>query len=81
MSSSGERCADNEGNLHTRRWQFGYFSLRSGTLFLIVGLYAALRTDHDVIRTHADSTPPNSHNHVMNPVSPEIEMTYLLPGK
>ena len=62
---------------------FSYFSLRSGTLFLIVGLYAALFCGLTTTFPHTRglATPPNSHNHVLNPVPPEIEMTYLLPGK
>jgi hypothetical protein len=62
---------------------FSYFSLRSGTLFLIVGLYAALFCGLTTTFSHTRglAAPPNSHNHVLNPVPPEIEMTYLLPGK
>ena len=62
---------------------FSYFSLRSGTLFLIVGLYAALFCGLTTTPSHTGgfTTPPNSRNQVLNPVPPEIEMTYLLPGK
>ena len=62
---------------------FGYFSLRSGTLFLIVGLYAALFCGLTTTLPHTRglTTPPNAHSHLLNPVPPEIEMTYLLPGK
>ena len=62
---------------------FGYFSLRSGTLFLIVGLYAALFCGLTTTFSHTRglAAPPNSHNQVVNTVAPEIEMTYLLPGK
>jgi hypothetical protein len=58
---------------------FGYFSLRSGTLFLIVGLYAALFCGLTTTLTHTRglATPPSSDNHVLNPLPPEIEMTYL----
>ena len=62
---------------------FSYFSLRSGTLFLIVGLYAALFCGLTTTPSHTGgfTTQPNSSNHALNPVPPEIEMTYLLPGK
>jgi hypothetical protein len=62
---------------------FGYFSLRSGTLFLIVGIHAALFcgliTTFSLTRGLA--TPPNSQNHVLNSVRPEIEIAGFLPAK
>jgi TonB family protein len=52
---------------------FGYFSLRSGTLFLIAGLHAALFYGliTTLSHTHGLATPPNLQNHPVNPVPPE----------
>lgn len=52
---------------------FGYFSLRSGTLFLIAGLHAVLFYGliTTLSHTHALATPPNLQNHPVNPVPPE----------
>ena len=59
---------------------FGYFSLRSGTLFLILGLHAALFCG--LITTLSPSrglaTQPNIPNRALNPVP--IEIT-VLPGR
>jgi hypothetical protein len=59
---------------------FGYFSLRSGTLFLILGLHAALFcglvTTLSLQRGLA--AEPNLSNQVLNPVP--IEIT-VLPGR
>jgi hypothetical protein len=54
---------------------FGYFSLRSGTLFLIVGIHAALFCGLITTLSHTRGSPtaPNSQNHVMNRVPAEIE--------
>jgi hypothetical protein len=62
---------------------FGYFSLRSGTLFLIVGIHAALFCGLITTLSHTRglATPTKLQNHVLNPVPPEIEMTVFLPGK
>jgi len=62
---------------------FGYFSLRSGTLFLILGLHAALFCGliTTLSRSHGLATQLNLPNHVLNPVPLEIEMTDFLPGK
>ena len=62
---------------------FGYFSLRSGTLFLILGLHAALFCGliTTLSRTHGFATQLNLPNHVLNPVPLEIQMTDFLPGK
>jgi TonB family protein len=52
---------------------FGYFSLRSGTLFLVAGLHAALFYGliTTLSHTHGLATPPNLQNQVVKPVSPE----------
>jgi TonB family protein len=52
---------------------FGYFSLRSGTLFLIAGLHAALFYGliTTLSHTHGLATPQNLQNHPVNPVAPE----------
>jgi hypothetical protein len=59
---------------------FGYFSLRSGTLFLILGLHASLFCG--LITTLSPSrglaTQPNIPNRALNPVP--IEIT-VLPGR
>jgi hypothetical protein len=59
---------------------FGYFSLRSGTLFLILGLHAALFCGliTTLSLTHGLATQPNIPNRVLNPVP--IEIT-VLPGR
>jgi TonB family protein len=52
---------------------FGYFSLRSGTLFLIAGLHAALFYGliTTLSHTHELVPPPNLQNNPVNPVPPE----------
>jgi hypothetical protein len=52
---------------------FGYFSLRSGTLFLIAGLHAALFYGMISTLSHTRGlpTPPNLQNQVVKPVPPE----------
>jgi hypothetical protein len=62
---------------------FGYFSLRSGTLFLIVGIHAALFCGLITTLSHTRGfvTPTNLQSHVLNPVPPEIAITDFLPGK
>ena len=59
---------------------FGYFSLRSGTLFLILGLHAALFCGLITTLSHTRglATQPNLPNQVLNTVP--IEMT-ALPGR
>jgi hypothetical protein len=59
---------------------FGYFSLRSGTLFLILGLHAALFCGliTTLSLTRGLATQPNMANRVLNPVP--IEIT-VLPGR
>ncbi len=51
----------------------GYFSLRSGTLFLVAGLHGALF--YGLINTlshaHRSLTPPDLQNQVLKPVPPE----------
>jgi len=56
---------------------FGYFSLRSGTLFLILGLHAALFCGLITTLSHTRglATQPNLPNQVLNPVP--IEITVL----
>jgi hypothetical protein len=59
---------------------FGYFSLRSATLFLILGLHAALFCGLFTTLSHTRSlaTQPNLPNQVLNPVP--IGIT-VLPGR
>jgi hypothetical protein len=61
----------------------GYFSLRSGTLFLIVGIHAALFGGLITTLSHTGglATPPNLRNHVLSLAPSEIEITNFLPGK
>jgi hypothetical protein len=59
---------------------FGYFSLRSGTLFLILGLHGALFCGlvATLSLTRGLVTQPNLQNQVLNPEP--IEVT-VLPGR
>jgi hypothetical protein len=59
---------------------FGYVSLRSGTLFLILGLHAALFCGliTTLSNTHGLATQPNLLNQVLNPVPIEV---IVLPGR
>jgi hypothetical protein len=59
---------------------FGYFSLRSGTLFLILGLQAALFCGLITTLSHTRglATAPTLQDHALSPVPPENEG---LPGK
>jgi TonB family protein len=52
---------------------FGYFSLRSGTLFIIAGLHAALFFGliTTLSHTHRLATPDNLQNTVVEPVPPK----------
>jgi hypothetical protein len=52
---------------------FGYFSLRSGTLFLILGLHAALFSGLITTLSHTRvlTTPADSQNFALSPVPPE----------
>jgi TonB family protein len=52
---------------------FGYFSLRSGTLFLIAGLHAVLFYGliTTLSHTHGLATPQNLQNQLVNPVPQE----------
>jgi periplasmic protein TonB len=61
---------------------FGYFSLRSATLFLIAGLHAALFYGliTTLSHTHASATPPNLQNNVVKPVPPEKSPPPRQPG-
>jgi hypothetical protein len=53
---------------------FGYFSLRSGTLFLILGLHAALFCGlvTTLTYTRGVAAPPNLPNQVLNTVPIEV---------
>jgi TonB family protein len=61
---------------------FGYFSLRSGTLFLIAGLHAVIFYGlvTTLSHTHGSATPPNLQNQPVNPVPPETLPPPLPPG-
>lgn len=56
---------------------FGYFSLRSGTLFLILGLHAALFGGlvTTLSHSHAGAAPPNLPNQILSPAP--IQITVL----
>jgi TonB family protein len=60
----------------------GYFSLRSGTLFLVAGLHAALFYGLITTLSHTRSltTPPDLQNQVVKPVPPEKLPPPLLSG-
>jgi len=62
---------------------FGYFSLRPGTLFLIVGIHAALFCGVITTLSHARewATPTKAQNQVLSALPLEIEITDFLPGK
>ena len=76
-------AATERGFISVADRHFGYFSLRSGTLFLIVGIYAAVFCGllTTLSHTHGLGTPANSQAHVLNSVPPEIEISYFPPGK
>jgi hypothetical protein len=59
---------------------FGYFSLRSGTLFLILGLHAALFCGlvTTLSHTRGSGTQPDLPNPILNPVPIQIS---VLPGR
>jgi hypothetical protein len=58
---------------------FCYFSLRSGTLFLILGLHAALFCGlvTTLSPTRGLAAQSNLPSHILNSVPPEIEITVL----
>ena len=60
---------------------FSYFSLRSATLFLIVGLHAALFCGLITTLSHTRglTAPPNLRNQVLDAVPPEIDRALLYP--
>jgi hypothetical protein len=60
----------------------GYFSLRSGTLFLVAGLHAALFYGliTTLSHTRALAIPPNLQNQVLKPVQPKTLPPPLPPG-
>jgi protein TonB len=62
--------------------KFGYFSLRSGTLFLVAGLHAALFYGliTTLSHTRSSATPPDLQNQVVKPVPPEKLPPPLLSG-
>jgi TonB family protein len=60
----------------------GYFSLRSGTLFLVAGLHAALFYGLITTLSHTRglATPPNLQNQALEPVLPETLPPPVPPG-
>ena len=60
----------------------GYFSLRSGTLFLVAGLHATLFYGliTTLSHTRGPATPPDLQNQVLEPVLPQISPPPLPPG-
>lgn len=62
--------------------KLGYFSLRSGTLFLVAGLHGALFYGLITTLSHTRSlaTPPDLQNQVVKPVPPERLPPPLLSG-
>jgi hypothetical protein len=62
---------------------FGYFSLRSATLFLIVGLHAAVFCGliSTLAHTRGLATPGTLQGRAPSPVTSEIEITSLLPAR
>jgi TonB family protein len=60
---------------------FGYFSVRSGTVFIVAGLHAALFYGLITTLSHTRglATPPNLENHMLDPVPPE-KLPALPPG-
>jgi TonB family protein len=60
----------------------GYFSLRSGTLFLVAGLHAALFYGLITTLSHTRrlATPPNLQNQVLKPMPPQTLPPPLPPG-
>jgi hypothetical protein len=59
---------------------FGYFSLRSGTLFLILGLHAALFCGLTTALSHTQGlTPTKVQIQVLNPLPLGIETTAFSP--
>ena len=62
---------------------FGYVSLRSNTLFLIVGIHAAVFCGLLTTLSHTRglATPPSSQNHVRTSVLPAIEMSDIFSAK
>jgi hypothetical protein len=61
----------------------GYVSLRSGTLFLIVGIHAAVFCGLVTMlsHTHGLVTPANSQNHVLETAAPEVEIAGFFPAR
>jgi hypothetical protein len=62
---------------------FGYFSLPSGTLFLILGLHAALFCGLITALSHTQrlATPTKVQIQVLNPVPLDIDTSDFLPRK
>jgi hypothetical protein len=62
---------------------FGYFSLPSGTLFLILGLHAALFGGLTTALSHTQglAIPATVQIHLLNPVPLEVDTTDFLPQK
>jgi hypothetical protein len=66
-----------------RERNFGHFSLRSGTLFLIIGLHSAVFCGLVMTISHARALVPaaNLESHQANPPPPESEIQVLSLGK
>jgi hypothetical protein len=61
---------------------FGYFSLRPGTLFLIVGIHAAVFCGLITTFSHNPGlSTPAMQTYERNAVPSEVEVTEVLPGK
>jgi hypothetical protein len=61
----------------------GYFSLRSGTLFLIVGIHAAVFCGLVTMLSHSHGlvTPGNSRNQVLETAAPDVEIAGFFPAR
>ena len=62
---------------------FGYVSLRSGTLFLIVGIYAALfcGLTTTLLHTRGPAASLNSQNRVLDDGAAQVEIIRLVPAR
>jgi hypothetical protein len=62
---------------------FGYFSLRSGTLFLIVGLHAAVFCGLVATLSHTRglAMPANSQTQALSPAAPDVEIAGFFPAR
>jgi hypothetical protein len=80
-AASAVAAAGGFGTLTDRN--FGYVSLRSGTLFLIVGIYAALfcGVTTTLLHTRASAVSLNSQHGVLDDGAMPIEIIRLSPAK